>query len=86
MKRVGFTKAAKELKKVWFEMVHTDVWGPSPVLSLGGSKFFITFIDNFSRKILVYFLNHQSNVFANFKKWKAEVEIQTGLKIKCLRF
>ena len=34
--------------------------------------------------MLIYFLKHKSNVFATFKKWKVEVENQTGLKIKCL--
>ena len=30
-KRVSFTKIPRESKKVRLEMVHTDVWGPSPV-------------------------------------------------------
>ena len=38
-KRASFTKAARELKKVRFEMIHTDVWGPSQVPSVGGSSF-----------------------------------------------
>ncbi|XP_069152815.1 uncharacterized protein [Solanum lycopersicum] len=58
------------------EMVHTDSWGPSPVSSLGGSRFYVTFIDDFSKKVWVYFLKHKSDVFATFKKWKAEVENQ----------
>ena len=33
-----------------------------------------------------YFLKHKSDVFATFKKWKVEVENQTGLKVKCLRY
>ena len=33
----SFTKTPREPKKVRLEMVHTDVWGPSPVSSLGGS-------------------------------------------------
>ena len=36
-------------------------------------------------KVWVYFLKHKSDVFETFKKWKAEVENQTGLKVKCLR-
>ena len=59
--------------------------GPSPVTSLGGSRFYVTFIHVFSKKVWVYFLKHKSDVFATFKKWKAEVENQTGLKVKCLR-
>ena len=45
-KRVSFTKTPREPKRVWLEMVHTDVWGPSPVSSLGGSRFYVTFIDD----------------------------------------
>ena len=83
--RVRFTKIPREPKKVRLEMVHTDVWGPSPVSSFGGSRFYVTFIDDFSRKVWVYFLKHKSDVFATFKKWKAELENRTGLKVKCLR-
>ncbi|RVW37940.1 Retrovirus-related Pol polyprotein from transposon TNT 1-94 [Vitis vinifera] len=32
------------------ELVHIDLWGPSPVASLGGSRYYITFIDDSSRK------------------------------------
>ena len=84
-KRVNFTITPREPKKVWLEMVHTDVWEPSPVSSLGGSRFYVTFINDFSRMVWVYFLKHNSDVFAIFKKWKAEVENQTGFKVKCLR-
>ena len=53
---------------MWLEMVHTDVWGPSPVSSLGGFRFYVTFIDDVSRKVWVYFLKHKSDVFETFKK------------------
>ena len=73
-KRVSFTKNPRETKKVRLEIVHTDFWGPSPVSSLGGSILYVTFIDDFTRKVWVYFLKHKLEVFATFKKWKAEVE------------
>ena len=73
-KRVSVTKVARELKKVWLEMVHLDGWGPSSVPSLGESKFYVTFIDYFNKKVWIYFIKHKSDVFAIFKKWKAEVE------------
>ena len=57
----------------------------SPVASLGGSRYYITFIDDSSRKVWVYFLKNKSDVFETFKKWKAMVETETGLKVKCLR-
>ena len=31
-----------------FELVHYDVWGPCPVLSPTGFKYFVTFVDDFS--------------------------------------
>ena len=51
----------------------------------GGARYFMSFIDDYSRKVWVYFLKNKSEAFAKFKKWKAEVENQTRRKIKCLR-
>jgi hypothetical protein len=31
--------------------MHTDVWGPAHVSSLGGSRYYVTFIDYASRKL-----------------------------------
>jgi hypothetical protein len=47
--------------------------------------YFFIFIDDFSRKVWVYFMQHKSKKFAKFKLWKAEAENQTGKKVKCLR-
>jgi len=42
----------KELWRAKFplELVHTDVCGPMNISSIGGNKYFLTFIDDFSRK------------------------------------
>ena len=58
---------------------------PSLIASLGDSRYYITFIDDSSKKVWVYFLKNKSDVFETFKKWKAMVETETGLKVKCLR-
>ncbi|RVW17179.1 Retrovirus-related Pol polyprotein from transposon TNT 1-94 [Vitis vinifera] len=84
-KKVSFLKTGRTPKVEKLELVHTDLWGPSPVASLGGSRYYITFIDDSSRKVWVYFLKNKSDVFVTFKKWKAMVETETGLKVKCLR-
>jgi len=55
------------------------------VASLEGSRYYVTFIDDFSRKVWVYFLKNKFDVFETFKKWKAMVETESGLKLKCLR-
>ncbi|RVW12059.1 Retrovirus-related Pol polyprotein from transposon TNT 1-94 [Vitis vinifera] len=84
-KKVSFLKTGRTPKAEKLELVHTDLWGPSPVASLGGSRYYITFIDDSSRKVWVYFLKNKSDVFVTFKKWKVMVETETGLKVKCLR-
>ena len=67
-------KTSRTPKVEKLELVHTDLWGPSSVAFLGGSRYYITFIDDSSRKIWVYFLKNKSDVFETFKKWKAMVE------------
>jgi len=84
-KKVSFSKTSKSSKVERLTLMHTDVWGPAPVKSLGGSQYYVTFIDDFTRKVWVYFLKNKSDVFYVFKRWKQEVETQTGLKIKCLK-
>ena len=50
-KNVSFLKNGRTPKAEKLELVHTDLWGPSPVASLGGSMYYITFIDDSSRKV-----------------------------------
>ncbi len=62
-----------------------DVWGPTPVKSLGGARYFVTFVDDYSRMCWVYLMKEKSQVFEIFKEWKAKVELQTGKELKCVR-
>ena len=50
-KRVSFLTVRKTPKVEKLELVHTDIWGKASVLSLGGSLYFVTFIDDSSRKV-----------------------------------
>lgn len=84
-KKVTFSKVGKPPKAERLELVHTDVWGQTQVPSLGGSSYFVTFIDDATKKLWVYPMKHKSDVFDVFKKWKALVENETYLKLKCLR-
>ena len=54
-KRVSFVKTRKENKKEKLELVHINVWGPIQVSSLGGSHYYVTFNDDVTRKVWVYF-------------------------------
>ena len=82
--RVSFSTGTHSTKGT-LDYIHSDLWGPAQVPSKGGALYFVTFIDDYSRKVWVYFLKRKSDVFETFKKWKTLVENQTGKKIKRLR-
>jgi len=44
------------------------------ISSIGGNNYFLTFIDDFSRKTLIYLLKSKDDVFHCFKIFKAFVE------------
>jgi hypothetical protein len=67
------------------ELVHTDVCGLAHVSSLGGSHYYVTFIDDATRKSWVYYIREKSDVFDTFNKWKALVENEIEKRLKCLR-
>jgi transposase InsO family protein len=53
--------------------------------SIGGSTYFLTFIDDFSRNTWIYFLNNKSDALGCFHHFKSHVEKKSGYYIKCLR-
>ncbi|KAL2243544.1 UNVERIFIED_CONTAM: Retrovirus-related Pol polyprotein from transposon TNT 1-94 [Sesamum indicum] len=67
------------------DYVHADVWGPANIETHGGNKYFLSIIDNFSRKVFVFLMKQKSDVFEKFQTWKNLVENQTGYKLKALR-
>ncbi|KAM0969390.1 hypothetical protein COP2_018032 [Malus domestica] len=79
-----------ETGKAWkvekpLELIHTDVCGPMKNASISGNKYFLTFIDDYSRMCWVYFMRFKSEVFNIFRKFKAMVELQSGHQIKKIR-
>lgn len=67
------------------ERIHSDVCGPMAVSSFSGAKYFVSFIDDCSRKVFVYTMKSKSEVYAKFVDFKAYVENQLSSKIKILR-
>jgi len=67
------------------ELIHSDICGPIETESLGGGKYFVTFIDDFSRYTEVAILQNRSEVLQAFKDYKRRVEKETGHHIKKLR-
>ena len=58
------------------DLVHSDLCEFNGMLTRGGNRYFITFIDDSSRLTYVYLLRHKDDAFNAFKIYKAEVENQ----------
>jgi transposase InsO family protein len=67
------------------ELVHSDLCEMNGILTKGGKRYFLTFIDDSTRFCYVYLLKTKDEAFNYFKTYKAEVENQLERKIKRLR-
>ena len=66
-------------------VVHYDVCGPFPVSSLGGNKYFVYFMDEFTRMTWVTLIKFKQEVFIEFKKFKVKDENKKGHRLKILK-
>ena len=66
------------------ELVHSDVC-EMPVYTYGGAKYFLTFLDEKSKRSWIYLMSHKSEVTEHFRNFKNLVEKQSGKRIKILR-
>jgi transposase InsO family protein len=84
MPRLTFPSSDSRSKGI-LDLVHSDVCGPMSVASLSGYNYYVTFIDDFSRRMWIYFMKTKDEVFSRFREFKALVENQTGRKVRVLR-
>lgn len=83
--REAIPKISSWRAKEVLELVHSDICGPITPASHTGKKYFLSFIDDFSRKGWVYLLTEKSQAFESFKDFKSKVETETGKVVKALR-
>ncbi|GJU99983.1 putative RNA-directed DNA polymerase [Tanacetum coccineum] len=67
------------------ELIHSDICGPITPSSHTGKRYFLSFIDDYSRKGWVYLLTEKSQALESFKEFKKKVETETGKVVKALR-
>ena len=67
-----------------FDIVHTDVWGPSPILSNLGFRYFVVFVDDHSRFSWIFPLKNKSDVFSTFINFENHVKLQFNCSIKAI--
>lgn len=67
------------------ERVFMDTWGPYKYPSIGGSKYMLVIVDEFSRMSWVYFMAQKSDVLSVLPTWKNKVELESGEKLIKIR-
>ena len=45
-----------------FDLIHSDVWGPFSVSNIGGSRYFVVFIDDYSHYSWIFNMKHRSEL------------------------
>ena len=80
--RVLFPKHLDPRPKSPFELVHTDVWGPSKSTSTLGFRYFVTFINDYSRCARLFLIKTRVELFSIFKKFHAKICTQFNTYIR----
>ena len=81
--RLPFSASAK-CSDQRLQIVHSDLCGPMQVQSIQGAKYFATFVDDYSRNGVVYFLKSKDQCIDALRKFLAWAETQTGEKMRVL--
>jgi 5'-3' exoribonuclease 2 len=68
------------------ERIHSDFWGPYSIPTLEGNSYMLTFTDDYTRKSWVYLTKTRKQLRTIFMQFKALVELESGHKIKAIRY
>nr|GEV80451.1 Gag-Pol polyprotein [Tanacetum cinerariifolium] len=68
-----------------FDLVHSDVWGPSPIYTKGGSRYYVLFIEDFTRYTWVSLMKRMFDFLTILKEFRALVKTQHSIVRKCFR-
>lgn len=78
-------KQIEVLLSTILSLIHSDVCDLKGYVKRGGNKYFITFIDDYSKFCTVYLLKSKDKSLSKFISYKTEVENQLEHRIKVLR-
>ncbi|CAL9004132.1 unnamed protein product, partial [Prunus brigantina] len=68
-----------------FTLIHSDVWGPSPITAPSGVRWFVTFIDDCTRMTWIYLMKNKNEVFSRFQSFHKQMKTQFNAQIQILR-
>ena len=67
------------------DLIHYDVWGPSPITTQGGSRYFVIFVDDFSRYTWIYLFKNRSELYQIYRDFTKMIETQFFKPIKVFK-
>jgi hypothetical protein len=79
----SFSRSDNRSKEI-LDLIHSDVCGPMTITYLNEYLYYVLFIDDHSQKNWIYFLKNKDGVLEKIQEFKAQIENQTGIKIKVL--
>ena len=68
-----------------FNLIHSDVWRPSSISSIGGSRYFTIFVDNYSRYSWIFNMKRRFELLQVYSNFAKMVETQFSKHIKIFR-
>ena len=68
-----------------FSMIHSDIWGPSRIKNVTGTRWFVSFIDDHTRLTWVFLMKEKSETGQIFKNFKNMIQTQFQSKIQILK-
>lgn len=68
-----------------FSMIHSDIWGPSRIKNVTGTRWFVSFIDDHTRLTWVFLMKEKSETSQIFKNFKNMIQTQFQSKIQILK-
>jgi len=84
--RLSFKKGKSE-QRHWQpgEYIHTDICGPFSEISVGGSRYYLLFVDESTNHRSVFFIKHKSDVLEKLKEFNNIIKNKFGYNIKVIR-
>ena len=68
-----------------FDLIHSDVWGPSPITTQSGSRYFVIFVDDFSRYTWIYLFKNRYELYQIYRNFTKMIETRFSKPIKVFR-
>ena len=67
------------------QLLYLDVWGPTSVVGRKGERFYLSIIDDYSRRVAIYPIFEKSDVFEVFERHVIRAERALNLPVKAIR-